>query len=97
MSSWPICSRSFFNPLALRSASTEILNFRLIFQRESPCFTVYLVEPGGGGSAGASTDEGVGGAEDSAALAEESVPPQDRAIHPVKEKRQKSFVRMRPS
>ena len=92
MSSWPICSRSFFNPLALRSASTEILNFRLIFQRESPCFTVYLVEPGGGGSAGASTDEG--GAEDSTASAGGSVPQKNRAIHPVQEKRRKNFVRM---
>ncbi|VVM04999.1 hypothetical protein MAMT_00392 [Methylacidimicrobium tartarophylax] len=95
MSSWPICSRSFFNPLALRSASTEILNFRLIFQRESPCFTVYLVEPGGGGSAGASADGGE--AEDSAALAGGGVPQKNRAIQPVQEKRRKSFVRMRLS
>lgn len=76
MSSCPICSRSFFKPFALRSESTVILNLRLIFQSESPCFTAYFVDPGGGGSAGASaavpvSAEGCsGGAEDPAAFAE---------------------------
>ncbi len=95
MSSCPIWSRSFFNPFALRSASTVILNRRLIFHRESPCLTVYFVDPGGGGSVGASADDG---AADSTACAEGGVPAhQSKAINPTGKKRRKRFLHMRSS